>query len=80
MIEIYTRASCPRCVELKEAMDKNGLPYTELDVDDPAMKERIRKNFPGAKLLPILAVRSTEIGGIDELLVLVQNDQLQYLP
>jgi glutaredoxin 3 len=78
-IDLYTRASCPQCVALKAALQARGVAYNEYDISDEKFLARVKNNFPEIKNLPILAIRTTVIAGIDELVVLIENDQVKYL-
>lgn len=79
MITLYTRTTCPRCVETKDALDSEGISFTEtvIDVDVPA--HQVSERFPGVELLPILAVGRHAIAGLPELRALIANDQVEIL-
>lgn len=52
-IEIFCKAGCPYCAALKLALDRDGVPYVEHDVQrDPEARQRMlqlngnRRNVP----------------------------------
>jgi len=46
---IITKKDCSRCIELKEWMKENGLPYVEKDIDDEEFVQQLLhdSNFVG---------------------------------
>jgi glutaredoxin len=79
LVDVYMRPSCPLCVILKDALTARGIGFVEYDVSDETIFARVKNSFPEINNLPILAVKNTVIGGVDELVTLIQNDQVKYL-
>lgn len=79
MIEVFSRPTCPGCNVLKQELVKHNISYVErvLDVDVSVADFKLR--FPDQKTIPVIAVNDNVIAGIDELLVLISRNQLQYL-
>ena len=79
MIEVYTRPSCPRCVEMKGLLRKRGIEFVECVLDFDVPTSEVKTKFPGIGSLPILSVGGHAIGGLEELENLIERDQLKYL-
>lgn len=66
-ITIYTSPSCGYCVQAKNLMDREGIPYTEVDVlMHPDQRDAIVEQT-GHMTLPIIMNGDTLIGGYDDL-------------
>lgn len=63
---IYLTSDCPYCLKTKELLEKNEVPYLEIDVkkDEFAWKEMVRKS--GQMGVPVILVNSALIIGYDE--------------
>lgn len=79
MIDLYTRPSCPRCVEIKKALSDNGITFTERVLDSDIPTAEVRSKFPDVTHLPILAVGKHVLGGVEELRTLIEHDHLKHL-
>ena len=79
MIELITRPSCPRCVELKAALSDKRIPFTERVLDSDITVADVQHRFPDIKMVPILAIGRHVLGGVDELQTLIENDQIKLL-
>lgn len=70
-IELYTRAQCSNCVKVKEALTNSKMPFVEHVIDRDLTREDVLEKFPDAKILPVVVVDGTWIGGKDEILKIV---------
>lgn len=61
-IDIYTKPGCPYCAAAKEDMDKKGIPYSEHDVSDPAVKEEAISIAGEAKVPVIIEGDNVTVG------------------
>lgn len=44
MFLIYSKSNCPKCIELKQYLDKKNLEYTNVDVEKvPSAREQLIK-------------------------------------
>ncbi len=75
-IKLYTRRNCSLCDYSKKELQKNNLPYTEVLIDEQISREDIKKKYPDAKMLPIIVVDGTWIGGRDDLVRMLKQGQL----
>ncbi len=65
MILIYTTNRCPYCTVAKEYFDKQGVVYSELNVeeDDEALADMIRKT--GQMSVPVIEINGSMVVGFD---------------
>lgn len=63
---LYTTSDSPYCLQTKELLDRNHVPYTEIDVgkDEFAWKEMVRKS--GQMGVPVIEINGTILIGYDE--------------
>jgi len=77
-IIIYTTKICPYCVMAKRLLDRKGVSYTEINVDELALREEmIRKS--NRRTVPQIFIDDRHIGGFDDLYALDQQHQLDPL-
>lgn len=54
-ITVYTKPQCVQCVFTKQALDRHGIPYTEIDVSvNPTAVARVRAM--GYRAVPVIVV------------------------
>ena len=73
---IYTKETCPYCVEAKRLLEKVGIPYEEIRIDlEPARAtEMIERS--ARKTVPQIFIGDRHIGGCDDLYALEQAEGL----
>lgn len=76
MIEVYSRAQCVRCSDIKQFLSANKVQYTERQIGVDVQREEVLSKFPDQTNLPIITIWGDVIG-IDELKTLVENKQLE---
>lgn len=54
-VEIYTTPTCPDCCQLKDWLVRNGVPFTERDLTDPAVADEAKART-GVRVAPITVV------------------------
>jgi glutaredoxin 3 len=59
MITLYSKPSCPYCVQAKNFLDQHGLAYTAVDVTQDAAALRFIKEERGHTTVPQLYVGAT---------------------
>jgi len=66
-ILVYTTGWCPFCMRAKALLERKGLKFRELDVeDDPDLRaEMIRRS--GRRTVPQIFIGVTHVGGYEEL-------------
>ena len=64
-ITTYTDPACPHCRQLKEYLDRCGVPYRDRDVtrDEAAAQELMRLNAPG---VPVTVVNGEVLIGFNQ--------------
>ena len=67
MIEIYTKPSCPSCINAKMFLQNKGLEYTEIKIGKDISREEFLEKFPEARTVPQITIDGNLIGGYDEL-------------
>jgi glutaredoxin 3 len=61
------------CEYAKKLLEKNKIEYTSLVLDEDFTKENLLELFPSAKTFPVIVVDGYNIGGYDQLKVLVEQ-------
>lgn len=52
MIVIYTTATCPRCVQLKQKLKAEGKEYIEMIVEKDVSREKFKEQYPNVRSFP----------------------------
>jgi len=66
-ILVYTAGWCPFCMRAKALLERNGLQYREIAVeDDPQLREEMSRRT-GRRTVPQIFIGATHVGGYDEL-------------
>lgn len=69
-IQVYTTAWCAFCVRAKALLERHGLPFEEIRIDDgPDFRARLEE-LTGGWTVPQIVVDGRPIGGYAELLQL----------
>ncbi len=76
---IYSTKVCPYCIRAKHLIDRKGVSYTEIMVDEDPEKrdEMIAKSK--RMTVPQIFINGQSIGGCDDLHALEQSGQLDKL-
>lgn len=64
---IYTKTTCPYCVQAKRLIDGKGDAYHELVLGQDVDREDLLERAPGAKTVPQIFLGDELIGGYTEL-------------
>ena len=76
---MYTTEWCPYCVRAKAYLEKKGLAFEEINLeDDPNFREKIQA-LTGGCTVPQIVVNGTPIGGYDDLRRIDQSGELDRL-
>ncbi|MFZ9035440.1 MAG: glutaredoxin 3 [Francisellaceae bacterium] len=80
MIEIYTKPTCPYCVDAKALLDKKGQVYREYDIaKKPELRAEMMQRAGGRTTVPQIFIDNRHIGGCDDLMDLQQQGKLDAL-
>lgn len=78
-ITIYTTSVCPYCVKAKSLLENKGLKYEEINVEDPAEREKLLKKANGMRTVPQIFIGDHHVGGCDDLYELEEKGELDKL-
>ncbi|MDA0910213.1 MAG: glutaredoxin 3 [Proteobacteria bacterium] len=80
MIEIYTKPTCPYCINAKTLLNKKGVTFTEYNISDkPKLREEMIKRAAGRTTVPQIFIDNQHIGGCDDLYALEDANKLNPL-
>lgn len=75
-VTIYTTATCPYCVRARNLLDKKGVAYTELRVDEqPALRPEMEQRS-GRTSVPQIFIDDFHVGGFDDMAELDVDGEL----
>lgn len=76
---IYTTRICPYCIMAKRLLDKKGVRYTEINVDEsPEIREEMMQKT-NRRTVPQIYIGDVHVGGFDELYALDRDNKLDEL-
>ena len=77
-ITIYSRPTCPFCIQAKNLLQAKNLSYQDIDIDwqNPEKKEEMIKKTEGKSSVPQIFVDGKLIGGCDDLYELDEKGEL----
>jgi len=73
LIEIYTKKDCPACQKVKQILTTFGYNYTEYELGRNITREELRRQFPEAKLVPIIIVDNERVDCWNDLQLLLEQ-------
>ncbi|WP_119329580.1 glutaredoxin 3 [Cysteiniphilum halobium] len=80
MIEIYTKPTCPYCINAKALLREKGVTFTEYNIiDKPELREKMIKRALGHTTVPQIFINDQHIGGCDDLYALENANKLNPL-
>jgi glutaredoxin 3 len=79
-ILMYSTAWCPYCVRAKALLERKGLPFREIRVDEaPAERDRMLERSGGRRTVPQIFIGERHVGGFDDLYALDKSGDLDAL-
>jgi len=79
-IVVYSTGWCPYCVRARALLERKGLPFREIKVDeDPAEREAMLARSGGRRTVPQIFIGEQHVGGFDELYAFDKSGQLDAL-
>jgi glutaredoxin 3 len=79
-ILMYSTAWCPYCVRAKSLLDRKGLAFREIRVDEnPAERDVMLARSGGRRTVPQIFIGDRHVGGFDELYALDKSGELDTL-
>ncbi|WP_028388146.1 glutaredoxin 3 [Legionella fairfieldensis] len=76
---MYSTAYCPYCIRARQLLEKKGINYTEIRIDDEPAKRNEMITKSGRHTVPQLFINGQPIGGCDDLYALENQGQLDEL-
>jgi len=76
---VYSSANCPYCVRAKELLDRKGVQYDEIRVDQDTFQRDIMMEKSGRRTVPQIFINDKPIGGCDDLYALEKSGELTRL-
>lgn len=67
-ILLISRDQCPYCENAKKLLAKKSLEYREQKIGVDIDRETVLESYPGHRMLPIIVVDGSVLGGYNELL------------
>lgn len=75
-VVIYSKESCPFCVQAKGLAEREGADLTYKMLDEDFSREELMETFPGARTFPQIIVNGDKIGGYQEFKKLIDSNTL----
>ena len=70
-VEIYTTGWCPYCARAKAVLQKKGIAYQEISLDDePGRRSEMVERAHGGYTVPQIFIDGEHIGGCDDMVAL----------
>jgi glutaredoxin 3 len=79
-ITVYSTGWCPYCERARALLERKGLPFREIKVDeDPAERQAMLARSGGRRTVPQIFIGERHVGGFDELYALEKAGKLDEL-
>ncbi len=78
-VKIYTKTTCPYCVQVKNFFQSKGVKFEEIDLQGKPEELSALKERTGLRTVPQVFINGTLIGGCDDTLALDQKGELDAL-
>ena len=66
-ITIYTTPYCPYCHAAKALLNKKGVAFDEIDVQEPSLRQQMMLRANGRRTVPQIFIGETHVGGSDDI-------------
>lgn len=63
-IHLYSKSGCPNCTTAKQILNQRGLPFSEENLDEPALMSAFQRMYPDAKGMPQITIDGQRVGGV----------------
>lgn len=79
-IVMYTTGNCPYCVRAKSLLQKKGMTYEELRIDQhPELRADMERRSSGRRTVPQIFIGDFHVGGFDDMCALDSDGKLDPL-
>lgn len=80
MIEVYTKPTCPYCINAKRLLSDKGVTFTEHNIiNKPQLRDEMIERAKGRTTVPQIFINNQHIGGCDDLYALEDANKLNPL-
>ena len=74
---MYSTAMCPYCIRARKLLDKKGVTYTDIRLDEqPERREEMIQRANGRTSVPQIFIDDYHVGGFDDMSELDFDDKL----
>ncbi|MDE0119749.1 MAG: glutaredoxin 3 [Bdellovibrionales bacterium] len=78
-VKIYSKTTCPACVMAKDLLDKKGVKYEEIILDNKPTETQELMSKTGMRTVPQIFINGELIGGCSDLMDLDKQNKLDPL-
>lgn len=76
-VDIYTTMWCPYCSRAKSLLEKKGVAYHEISLDEePGRRAEMVARSHGGRTVPQIFINGEHIGGCDDMMALERAGRL----
>jgi glutaredoxin 3 len=76
-VEIYTTMWCPYCTRARALLEKKGVDYSEISLDEePGRRAEMIQRAHGGRTVPQIFIDGEHIGGCDDMVALDRAGKL----
>lgn len=76
-VTLYTTAHCPYCIRARNLLDKKGVEYTDIRIDEkPEMRNEMERLSNGVTSVPQIFIDDFHVGGFDDMAELDMDGEL----
>ncbi|KTD16704.1 glutaredoxin 3 [Legionella jordanis] len=76
---MYSTAYCPYCTKARDLLDRKGITYTDIRVDDQPDRRDEMITKSGRRTVPQIFINGQHIGGCDDMYALEEEGHLDKL-
>lgn len=78
-VTLYTTAHCPYCIRARNLLDKKGVEYTDIRIDEqPEKRQEMEKLSNGVTSVPQIFIDDFHVGGFDDMAELDMDGELDH--
>jgi glutaredoxin 3 len=76
-VDIYTTMWCPYCSRAKSLLERKGVAYHEISLDEePNRRAEMVQRSHGGRTVPQIFINGEHIGGCDDMMALERSGRL----
>ncbi len=75
-VQVYTKQQCPYCVRAKALLQRKGVPFEEIDVEDDDARRAWLVEATGQRTVPQVFVGDRSLGGYVDIEALDRQGRL----